>query len=541
MKWHYLSTITALSLVASVGAAHAQAKLLEVDPTLIEENQPPAPPPAAMPSKKKGKIVKGPEAPPPPPAWLDTVTVDGYVEGGVAVNFNQPFNKLNWGHLYTDRANWPAFNGAVLTVQRPLDPKAEGYDFGFKLQGMIGEDMRYNHYLGVLDYAIRSRTQIGPIEANVLAHLPWITPLTQGGIDIKLGMFPTYNGAELIYAKDNLFYSHSYIFNYGPFIHTGAMVTSHVNSWLDVYTGVTSGVNTSLGWPGDNNAAASFHGGFGLNLLDGDLTILAITHTGPENARQTDPLGVGWPIGFAGVPFTDGGWPTVLTAGWPFNQGGFGGPGGCACNVNSAIRSFNNLTTTWKATEDLTFVTDISFMMESGWNPSSFGLPQKAWAAANAITGTGFWGMAPAYPMGATAFGIAQYASYKINDIFKINARAEFFRDNNNFFIGAAPGYFDAVNLFHGFWCPSCINQNLGTGLYANKPLYSGTSYLALTLGMTITPELPKLPYVTGLILRPELRWDTSVNGTAPFFGRNGLSSSQGMFNMDVIVPFSLL
>ncbi|MEF3368107.1 outer membrane beta-barrel protein [Methylocystis sp. 9N] len=539
MKWYYLSTITALSLVASVGAANAQAKLLDVDPTLIEENQP-APPPAAKPVKK-GKIVKGPQTPPPPPAWADTLTVDGYVEGGVAVNFNQPFNKLNWGHLYTDRANWPTFNGAVLTVQRPLDPKAEGYDFGFKLQGMVGEDMRYNHYLGVLDYAIRSRTQIGPIEAHVLAHLPWITPFTQGGIDVKLGMFTTYNGAELIYAKDNLFYSHSYMFNFGPFIHTGAMVTSHVNSWLDVYTGVTSGVNTSLGWPGDNNAAASFHGGFGFNLLDGELTILAITHTGPENARQTDPLGVGWPVGFVGTPFTDAGWPTVLTAGWPVNQGGFGSPTGCACNVNSTIRSYNNITTTWKPTEYLTFVTDMSFMYETGWNNSSFGLPQKAWAAANAITGTGFWGTAPAYPMGATAFGIAQYASYKLNDIFKLNARAEFFRDNNNFFVAAFPGYFDAVNLAHGFWCPSCISRNLGTGLFANTPVYTGTSYLALTLGATITPELPKMPVISGLILRPEVRWDTAVNGVAPFFNRSGSSRSQGMFNMDVIVPFSLL
>ena len=121
-------------------------------------------------------------------------------------------------------------------------------------------------------------------------------------------MFATYNGAEVIPAKDNLFYSHSYIFNYGPFIHTGAMVTTHVKPWLDVYTGVTSGVNTSLGWPGDNNAAASFHGGFGFNLLDGNLTIMAITHTGPENQRQTDPLGVGWPVGFAnGIPFTPDG------------------------------------------------------------------------------------------------------------------------------------------------------------------------------------------------------------------------------------------
>ncbi|MGD9659451.1 MAG: porin, partial [Methylocystis sp.] len=136
MKWYYLSSVTALALATSItSAAHAQSKLLEVDPTLIEENQP-APPPAVA---SNGKIVKGPAVAPPPPAWIDSVTIDGYVEGGVAINFNQTFNKLNWGLLYTDRANWPTFNGAVLTVQRPLDPKAEGYDFGFKFQGMLGE------------------------------------------------------------------------------------------------------------------------------------------------------------------------------------------------------------------------------------------------------------------------------------------------------------------------------------------------------------------------------------------------------------------
>ena len=63
---------------------------------------------------------------------------------------------------------------------------------------------------------------------------------------------------------------------------------------------------------------------------------------------------------------------------------------------------------------------------------------------------------------------------------------------------------------------------------------------------VTITPELPKLPIITGMILRPEFRWDTAVNGVTPFdrglnYNGNGQSRSQGMFNMDVIVPFSLL
>ncbi|WP_084679028.1 outer membrane beta-barrel protein [Methylocystis sp. ATCC 49242] len=508
MKWTYLSTVAAIALAASTsGVAHAQSKLLDVDPTLIEENQA-APAPAAKPVKKKVAITKGPAPVAPPPAWIDTLTVDGYIEGGVAFNFGQPFNKLNFGHLYTDRANWPTFNGAVLTAQRPLDPNATGYDFGFKVQVGVGEDMRYNHYLGELDYVIPSRTQIAPIEAHALAHLPWVSPISEGGIDVKVGQFATYNGTELIYAKDNLFYSHSYIFNFGPFFHTGVMVTTHAKPWLDIYTGVTTGVNTSIGWPGDNNASASFHGGFGLNLLDGALTVMGIVHHGPENPKQT------------------GDWLTQTATFWPNTALG------CACNPNTANRTYVNLTTTWKATENLTLITDMAYNRESGWNTiSQTGLPAQTLADIDAAFGTNFAGY-PLKPQGADAYAVAQYASYQVNNLFKVNGRIEYYRDNKNFFVAGFPGYFDAVNLAHGFACPSCIFAGPGN---------VGTSYLALTAGVTITPEIPKLPIITGLILRPEFRWDTAVNGATPFFGPNGRKSTQGMFNMDVIIPFSLL
>ena len=165
----------------------------------------------------------------------------------------------------------------------------------FKLQGFIGEDARYTHYLGELDYAIHSRTQLAPLEAHLLAHLPWVTPISQGGVDLKVGQFVTPLGAEVITAPDNPFYSHSYIFNFGPFQHTGILVTDHVNSWLDVAAGVTTGENTSIGWPGDNNNSASVLGAITLTLLDGNLVVNAATHDGPENPKQLDPFGVGWP------------------------------------------------------------------------------------------------------------------------------------------------------------------------------------------------------------------------------------------------------
>ncbi|CAJ0870420.1 hypothetical protein AMST5_02228 [freshwater sediment metagenome] len=508
MKWFYLPIVTAATLAATIaGAADVANK-------------------------------KAPAAPPPPPAWLDTLTVDGYVEGGVAMNFNQPWNQVNWGHLYTIDSNQPIFNGAVLTAMRPIDPKSDNYDFGFKAQIQLGEDMRFNHVIGTTDYWIPSRTQIGPLEANVQAHLPWKSFISEGGVDVKAGIFPTYNGAEVMYAKDNLFYSHSYIFNFGPFLHTGVMTATHVRDWLDVYAGVTTGVNTFIGYPGDNNGSPSFHGGFGLNLLEGNLTIIGFVHTGPENAKQ---FGVPYDPAALGVP------PDIFPGAWPNT------PFACVCNPNSTNRTFANLTTTWKVTENLTLITDMAFNRESGSNPASIfgGIPQNAYGYYNVFfppftPAPGYpanvLSYLPQYPKGAESYAIAQYASYKVNDIFKVNGRVEYYRDTNNFFVGAPKGYYDAANFLHGYPCPTCLARSTYDVAAANN----GTSYLGLTAGVTITPELPKLPIITGMILRPEFRWDTAVNGVTPFYrglnyNGNGQSRSQGMFNMDVIVPFSLL
>jgi len=396
-----------------------------------------------------------------PAAWIDTLTVSGAVEAGLTVNPAYPPNGLNFGFLFNDRSNIPLLNQTLLTVQRPIDPAATGYDFGFKIQLMYGSDARYTHFLGELDYAIDARNQFDVVEAYSISHLPW---LFSGGIDIKIGQYVTLEGAEVIPAADNLFYSHSYIFNFGiPLKHTGVMTISHVFPWLDIYAGYDTGVNTTFGnHGGDNNAAGAFHGGVGLNLLDGNFTLLATTHVGPENP---DTLA------------------TALA---------------CLCNPNRAIRALNDVTIVWKATDKLTFTTDLNYIYDDAFN--------------------------------ASGYGVAQYVSYAVNDWLKVGGRAEVWRDQNNFFVGSfgAPGNFNFINVEHGF--PS--NGFPIVGSFAP----SATTYFEATAGLTITPTLPELPVVKGLIVRPEVRYDASLNHTTPYDA--GRRSSQLTFGGDVIVKF---
>ena len=218
----------------------------------------------------------------PSPTPEPRFKISGWIDGGITLNPDRPQSNQNFGRLFDDRANEPLLNQVVINFERALVPQPGQFDWGFKLQFMYGSDARFIHSLGLFDHtAATSIVQPDLVEAYLNLHFPIIS---EGGIDLKLGKFVTLEGAETIDPRTNVFYSHTYIFNFGiPFNHTGALVTFHATKSLDLYSGITRGVNTSLD---DNNDNVSFQGGVGLNLLDGKLTVLATTSIGPETPNN---------------------------------------------------------------------------------------------------------------------------------------------------------------------------------------------------------------------------------------------------------------
>lgn len=394
----------------------------------------------------------------PPPGWWDTVTWGGHLEAGITGNTRDPNDGVNFGHLFTDKANTPLLNQLLLTVWRPIDISKPDYDFGFKLQGMIGSDARYTHFLGELDsIAHKSPIQYDVVEAFATMHTPW---LTAGGIDFKAGQFVTLEGAEVIDVTGDFFHSHSYIFNFGiPFKHTGIMSTIHVIPELDLMAGITSGVNTSLA-SGDNNNSPSFHGGIGLNLLDGKLTVAATTHIGPENSDN--------PIFRALNPTID---------------------------PNRDLRYLNDITTTVKLTDDLTSITDLNYVRDDGFD--------------------------------VAGYGVAQYLIYNINDWLAAGIRGEFWRDEQGFFVCQFGNNSDFDKIEKGD-----INN-----LNPRTVCGGRTTYTGWTAGLNIKPPLPgELSAFNGFMIRPEVRFDSSLSGTKPFI--DSTKTSQVTIATDVIIPF---
>jgi len=371
-----------------------------------------------------------PSAAAAPTGWMSSIKLSAQFEAGIVVNPMRPYDAENNGQLLTDKANQPQLNQLLLTAERDTDPKATGYDFGFKFQFMYGSDARYLHYLGEFNHALDSRYQISIIEANVTAHLPW---LFASGIDAKVGQFATPLGFETINPATNPFYSHSYILNFGlPFEQTGAMAVAHASGLLDLYLGIDTGVNTTFAG-GDANHEPAGMAGFGLNLLGGNLTVLALTHIGPENSCQSVPA------------FCD-----------------------------SALRYLNDAVITYKASDKLSFTTELNYIRDDGFR--------------------------------AEGYGAAQYASYALTDALTLNARAEVWRDNAGFYVASFPGNLDYIKSELGL-----PNTSIPT---------PRTTYGAITLGVTYKPSLPAP--VSTLLIRPEIRYDRALNGRDAFSaGRN--------------------
>ncbi len=258
------------------------------------------------------------------PTLEPRLKISGWIDSGITFNPDSPRDNQNFGRLFDDRANEPLLNQVVINFERILAPQPGEFDWGLKLQLMYGSDARFIHSLGLFDRTAHETLQPDLVEAYLNLHF---SVITEGGLDLKLGKFVTLEGAETIDPRNNFFYSHTYIFNFGiPFNHTGALATFHASKLLDLYAGITRGVNTSVD---DNNDSPAFHGGLGLNLLDGKLSALAATHIGPET------------------------------------------PGD-----NRHNRYLNDLTITAKPTKNLTSITDLNYIYDEAADATGYGVAQ---------------------------------------------------------------------------------------------------------------------------------------------------------------------
>ena len=101
--------------------------------------------------------------------------------------------------------------------------------------------------------------------------------------------------------------------------------------------------------------------------------------------------------------------------------------------------------------------------------------------------------------------------------------RGEFWRDEDGFFVAQFASNNDFIHFARG-----------DETVFDPRTVGGGrTTYGALTVGLTFKPAVPKP--LTGLLIRPELRYDRALNSNRPFND----SSDRDMLSAGVDVVFS--
>jgi hypothetical protein len=160
-------------------------------------------------------------------------------------------------------------------------------------------------------------------------------------------------------------------------------------------------------------------------------------------------------------------------------------------NNDHDLRYLNAITTTWKINDKLTSITDLNYALDE-------------------VTD-------------AKAYGIAQYFTYTINNWLMAGIRGEIFRDEQGFYVVSFADTHDPMRVLAGE--PAIDPRTVGGGR---------TTYGAITAGVNIKPPMPKL--LAGLAIRPEIRYDRSLNNTRPF--NNSSDRDQFTVGVDFILTF---
>lgn len=463
MSQRFLSSAAIAFLAGSTLALPAQAQ--QAAPAPVDQSAAPAAPAA-----------------PPHPTW-NGIMVSGHIDAGTNINPDSPDNNVNFGQLFTDRANSFRMNQATLAAEQDIDSSQPNFNWGWRVEGMYGTDARFTHTIGLFDRATNSPYQWDLVEGSLSIHSPVVFA---GGIDVKAGIYPTPIGYEVIDANGNFFYTHSYIFNFGiPLKHTGAYATAHVTAMLDIWAGMDTGVNAGAPFlrATDNNHSGAVLAGFGINNPIPNLTILGLAHIGPENGYV------------AGAKLC--GVTTACYTGDP----------------NDHVRQIYDVVTTYKLSDALTVANETNYIRDDLFK--------------------------------ADAEGSAFYGIYKWSDQWSFGARGELFRDNQGFFVTAFQESDAFMNAERGIPTPNSAysaGYNAGKATYSEltfganwSPAVAFPAQLPSTLGLILRPEV-RWDHAFGL--NPGMHPFDVTTASGKSGTINGTKNDQILLSVDAILAF---
>jgi len=407
------------------------------------------------------------------------ITLSGYVDTSYTEQFGGRGTGFGGGqaigHEFDTNNNNFNLNAVKIALEKALPDKNE-WAAGFRIDTIMGSDAKYlsdsafGGSSSSYSSAVSKSYPIALEQALVKFRIP-----VGNGLDIYAGKFVTFMGYEVIESPANLNFSRGLLFtNAIPLTHTGVYADYKFNDTVEAKLGVVDGWNASVSYPipGEYTDAANDYP-FGGKAIIGQINITAPGKN--ANICQSFYYAPSGDSGPGGVGFIDNG-PVIVYDIWG--------------NWNPTFVKNSALT--------LGFNVDFGYNGASG-NPSQY--QQTSTSTPPATSGPA--GIDPfAQSDTNTWWGVALYASYKVNKVLTLSARGEYLHED--------PAYYDKFNNNYG-------GNALGSGSNAYN-WQSGTEGTNVDdFSATLTASFA---IWDNLLTRAEYRYDHVVTG-ANFNGLN--------------------
>ncbi len=177
------------------------------------------------------------------PGWLldgNRMQVLGWTETAFTASTDHR-EQLPMGFNY--RANEFHVQQDWLRIERTVDQQATTPTFGFRFDTLAGIDYRFTIARGLFDSQLTDNNGgpniygVDPVQFYAEAYLPHVGR----GTDVKFGRFFAQFGVESIDTTQNILASHSYLFIYNPFTHTGLLTTTKLTDAWSMQNGIVTG------------------------------------------------------------------------------------------------------------------------------------------------------------------------------------------------------------------------------------------------------------------------------------------------------------
>jgi Putative beta-barrel porin-2, OmpL-like. bbp2 len=194
-----------------------------------------------------------PAAPAAPsiPGLLGPVTLSGFVDAYYGYNANQPANRTTALRNFDINSDQFSLNMIELIADKAPDPAAS--HVGFHVSLGFGQAMNLVNSTETGSPNAPTTPVGGPVVSNFDQYLKegYLEYLIGKKLQINVGKFVTWNGAEVIESKDNWNYSRGLLFSWAiPYFHMGASAKYTFNSKFSLTGYLVNGWNNSV----DNNS-----------------------------------------------------------------------------------------------------------------------------------------------------------------------------------------------------------------------------------------------------------------------------------------------